>query len=961
MAIINGTDKSETLTGTPRADVITGRGGDDTLLGLGGNDRLSGGAGNDLMIGGDGNDIYYVNNFGDRVVEAGRGGTDEVRVTYSTYTLGPNVENLTYTGSLNFTGTGTSLNNVIRGGSGDDTLRGLAGDDTLYGFGGGNDTLEGGIGADIYYVSNIGDNVIELGRGGTDEVRTALERYSLGANVENLTYIGSAAFVGTGTALNNILRGGDGDDQFTGRAGNDRLFGNGGSDTAIFAGAHTDYSIETIGGVTTVTDLNTGDGNDGKDTLIGFEHLRFSDGTVNIGDGFFTPLFSLSSLDGGNGFRLTGDDEGGGFGLVSSAGDVNGDGFDDVIVGAPHATPDGVDTGAAYLVFGKESGWDASVDVSTLNGTNGFRLDGEMRYDLAGVALSAGDLNGDGFGDMIIGAGAADPDGHIDAGQTYVVFGKAAGWAASMDLATLDGSNGFRLDGVSELDDSGRYASSGGDVNGDGFDDLIIGAGYVGSYYDPTEAGASYVVFGKGSGWSADLDLAALDGVNGFRLEGRPNAYTANSVSSGGDINGDGFDDVLVKFIYYNDAFRDPGASYVVFGKASGWDPSVDLRALDGEDGFRLDALQADDYAGRNIAGAGDINGDGFDDVIVSNGLNPYAEELGSSSFVVFGKAAGWDPAIDLSTLDGTDGFRLDPYNGREEKALWVAGAGDINGDGLDDLLLGDWRADPNDLTDAGASYVVYGKTTGWDDSIDLTALDGTDGFRIDGELAYDHSGYHVAAAGDVNGDGFADLAIDATSAGPGRDGAAYVVFGGDFTGAVAHLGGSDNDTLVGSAADESFVGGLGDDVFISGGGLDAFQGGGGDDTVRVAGTSFFKIDGGHGDDTIELTGAGLTLDLTTATPPRISSIEIIDISGSGGNTLRLSSSDVLDLSDESNMLRVAGDAGDSVIRGAGWTTESTGGSNGDGTSTIDGQTYQHYRAGQAILLIDTDVTPLLS
>jgi hypothetical protein len=257
---------------------------------------------------------------------------------------------------------------------------------------------------------------------------------------------------------------------------------------------------------------------------------------------------------------------------------------------------------------------------------------------------------------------------------------------------------------------------------------------------------------------------------------------------------------------------------------------------------------------------------------------------------------------------------------------------------------------------------VVFGKAS-WagTPSLDLATLDGTNGFRLVGVDAYDGSGYSVSSAGDVNGDGFADLIVGAFGAesagGANAEGESYVVFGGNFNGAVTHLGTPGDDTLTGSAAPETFVGGTGNDLLIGNGGADALQGGAGDDVVRIATLDFLVADGGSGSDTLELDGSGLHLDLTALADSRTRSIEGIDIGGTGNNTLALSVLEVLNLSDESNELLVLGDSGDVVNRGAGWTTAATGGSNGNGTSTIDGQTYQIYTAGQATLLIDTDIT----
>ena len=221
---------------------------------------------------------------------------------------------------------------------------------------------------------------------------------------------------------------------------------------------------------------------------------------------------SLADLNGTNGFSINGVAlyDKSGF-SVSSAGDVNGDGFDDVIIGAFGADQGGFGYfGESYVVFGHASGFTASLDLATLNGTNGFRIEGIDAYDNSGHSVSsAGDVNGDGFDDFIIGARYGDPGGDLTAGESYVVFGKASGFSASLDPATLNGTDGFRIDGIDIGDNSGHSVSSAGDVNGDGFDDIIIGAHHA----DPggnISAGESYVVFGKASGFSASLDLTSL-------------------------------------------------------------------------------------------------------------------------------------------------------------------------------------------------------------------------------------------------------------------------------------------------------------------------------------------------------------------------------------------------------------------------------------------------------------------
>lgn len=130
--------------------------------------------------------------------------------------------------------------------------------------------------------------------------------------------------------------------------------------------------------------------------------------------------------------------------------------------------------------------------------------------------MSASDVNGDGYADLLIGAAYADPGGDSCAGETYVVFGKGESFATSVDLDALDGSDGFVLEGIDPYDESGSSVSTAGDVNGDGYADLLIGAWAAGSF----NAGEAYLVLGNGSGFTASVDLGALDGTDGCVLEG---------------------------------------------------------------------------------------------------------------------------------------------------------------------------------------------------------------------------------------------------------------------------------------------------------------------------------------------------------------------------------------------------------------------------------------------------------
>ena len=495
---------------------------------------------------------------------------------------------------------------------------------------------------------------------------------------------------------------------------------------------------------------------------------------------FIAPAVTdLSSRNGKTGFHLDGESQNDYSGVsVSSAGDVNGDGYDDIIIGAPFTDYNGLRSGSSYVVFGKASGFSASIEFSALDGSNGFRLDGENQWDRIGFSVSsAGDVNGDGYDDLIMGAHGAEPNGW-QSGSSYVVFGKASGFDAIMELSSLDGSNGFRLDGVNRYDNSGISVSSAGDVNGDGYDDVIIGAwgaGNSGPY-----SGSSYVVFGKTSGFSASMDLSALDGSNGFRLDGENQGdWSGLSVSSAGDVNGDGYDDLIIGARLADPSGSQSGSSYVVFGKEGGFDATMDLSALDGSNGFRIDGINEGDNSGISVSSAGDVNGDGYDDIIIgAHGADNNGDESGSS-YVVFGKASGFDASMDLSALDGSNGFRIDGANQDDRSGISVSSAGDVNGDGYDDLIIGAFDVGPIGLNSI-SSYVVFGKASGFDARMDLSVLDGSNGFRLDGANRGDRSGYSASSAGDLNDDGYDDLIIGAHRAGNSgaESGSSYVIFG---------------------------------------------------------------------------------------------------------------------------------------------------------------------------------------
>ncbi|NDC75886.1 hypothetical protein EBZ70_11565, partial [bacterium] len=448
----------------------------------------------------------------------------------------------------------------------------------------------------------------------------------------------------------------------------------------------------------------------------------------------------------------------------------------------------------------------SSINLSSLNGTNGFRLEGAVSDDWTGYSVaSAGDVNGDGYADIIIGAATASLVNRLIIGVSYVVFGKASGFASTINLSGLNGVTGFRLNGDEQFGGAGMTVASAGDVNGDGFADLMISA--------PADAYGGFVVFGKANGFASAIDLSTLDGDTGFRIYPlAPHRDSGHSVASAGDVNGDGFADVLFSARNASpNGNNGAGAAYLVFGKASGFAARIHPTDLNGTNGFQINGVAAQDQAGMAVASAGDVNGDGFADIIIgANGADPNGSDSGSS-YVVFGKASGFTAAIDLSSLNGSNGFRLDGVAADDRLGWSAASAGDVNGDGYADMIVSAYQADPNSNSDAGSSYVVFGNATGFASSLNLASLNGSNGFRLDGVAASERSGRSVASAGDMNGDGYDDLIIGAFTASRNgaESGSSYVFFGkaSGFASAInlSSLNGTSGFRLDGvSASDQS-------------------------------------------------------------------------------------------------------------------------------------------------------------
>ena len=633
---------------------------------------------------------------------------------------------------------------------------------------------------------------------------------------------------------------------------------NGFAINGIGAGDRSGFSVSNAGDVNNdgIADLIIGAPSTIPNGTTGAGETYVVFGGSNIGN---SGSFDLSTLNGSNGFVISEISSGDTNEIsVNNAGDINNDGIDDFIIGASTADPNANNAaGETYVVFGGSNiGSSGSFNLSTLNGTNGFIINGANRGDRSGRSVSnAGDINGDGIADLIVGAPAADPNGSAS-GISYVIYGgSSVGSSGEFELSNINGINGFAIEGASAGDFQGFSVSNAGDVDNDGFDDLIVGA----STADPNgnnSGGISYVIFGGAhTGDTGSINLNNLNGVNGFALTGvGAGDLSGRSVSNAGDVNNDGINDLIIGAPNGDPNGNNSGESYVVFGNANlSSSGSFDLSSLNGSNGFVINGISGGDFSGRSVSNAGDLNGDNIDDLIIGATRSETSSSGGAGdSYVVFGgNNIGSSGSLDLSTLDGNNGFvvrGIDITTGYS-----VSNAGDVNNDGVDDIVIGAYDADGNGDA-SGQSYVIFGNSgstsvspTQGDDDLTSLATDGND--TIDGL-----GGNDTIAGGDGDDRLFGRGGNDQISGDAGND-----VITGNGGDDILN-GGNNNDTLIGGGGNDLVNGDSGDDRLVGSNGDDTIDGGTGNDTL-VGGNDNDLLSGNLGNDRLLGRNGSDTLD----------------------------------------------------------------------------------------------------
>jgi hypothetical protein len=392
-------------------------------------------------------------------------------------------------------------------------------------------------------------------------------------------------------------------------------------------------------------------------------------------------------------------------------------------------------------------------------------------------AKVAGDVNGDGFSDLVIGSELAEVGDVSGAGRAFLVFGSAS-LPATIDLAS-PGARGLTIE-ISDSDHAdqlGHAVADAGDFNGDGLADFMVSAATE-SVENGSRAGAVYLIFGKRGLTGPLIDLSSL-GSGGVKIVGAQRyGHAGSSLSRAGDFNGDGHDDIIIGTPQAGTSGRtNAGAAYVVYG-GPGLPQVIDLASL-GSRGLVIQGAKEGDRLGSAVGNLGDFNQDGLPDVIVSA---PEADPGGSKSgrvYVVFG-ASGPRQTLDLDS-PGTAVMTINGTHQDDRIGNDVSCGGDWNGDGAPDALIGVQGESPDDRSDAGSTYLVFG---GKDlpASIELSEHTlGSRGFVLEGGGGGDSSGHSVQCVGDFNADGLDDFMIGADKAQPhavGNSGQSYLVFG---------------------------------------------------------------------------------------------------------------------------------------------------------------------------------------
>ncbi|MDJ0679102.1 MAG: hypothetical protein QNJ18_04480 [Xenococcaceae cyanobacterium MO_167.B52] len=453
--------------------------------------------------------------------------------------------------------------------------------------------------------------------------------------------------------------------------------------------------------------------------------------------------------------------------------DFNQDGYRDVFLGASAirtVEPEGglifiingvevkFELNAGYLLYGKPGGFQAPIDLASLDGTEGSvfqgKIEGLFFTDEAGFASTKADINGDGIDDLIIGAPEANTHVSYDAGKVHFLYGTEQGFANNLKLDELDGKIGFTVTGNEDYDNLGFAVENARDFNGDGFDDVMMSA-----------PGADQVfILTGGQNYPAKFnvnDLNTNNGFpNGFRIDGNEGDLTGYALASPGDVDQDGYDDVIVQS-------RSARETHLVFGRPDSSNRVINLNQP--EPGSSITFLNEELVT--EIA-TGDFDNDGRQEMVLTGRWATYVIDI---------KLNGLPSIIDLENFPAEYVQKFDKIGGSVK-------TGDINGDGYTDLAIGEPHADVDGKNSVGRVLILFGSPEGLPKDIDN--LVGNQGFYMLGENSFDRFGSKLALE-DLDGDGFDDIFVSAENGPNGTSSGQVAIFYGQPN-PIVDLNGSD-------------------------------------------------------------------------------------------------------------------------------------------------------------------------
>ena len=407
----------------------------------------------------------------------------------------------------------------------------------------------------------------------------------------------------------------------------------------------------------------------------------------------------------------------------ASAGDVNGDGYDDLVIGADLYDNPTTNQGAAFVYYGSESGV-SNIPDAILQGTVGNARFGSS-------VDAAGDVNGDGYADIIIGA-PSYTGGQVGEGAVYIFHGSASGINTTPAVVFESNVNGAQM---------GNSVAGIGDVNGDGYADVAWG----GWFYDgPLQD--------EGKVWVHHGSPLGVEPTPALEIEGNQvQAFMGTWVAGAGDVNGDGFSDFMASAYRYDNGQTDEGGVWMYHGSPGGLVGPVQF----------LEANQADSRFGTSISTAGDVNGDGYSDILVGAESFDNGQTNEGVVHVYYGSASGIPATANLILEEN----QSSAYFGHS-----VASAGDVNMDGYADVIVGAYQYD-NGETNEGMVFTYHGSPSG---------LSATSSLRIENDQSSSNLGTQVAPAGDLNGDGYSEIVVGARGWDGGQlnEGGAFIYFG---------------------------------------------------------------------------------------------------------------------------------------------------------------------------------------